>query len=99
MYSASAAGTNISSDFVMIIASMCGVNLEEVVVKKGSEEEKALLKRNVAGTYPILEVENTLISDSHAIAAYICKSSGNERLLGSNEFEQSECDQWMDLLR
>ena len=76
LYSASAAGTNLSSDFVMIVASICGANLQEIVVAKGSEEEKALQKRN-AGTYPILEVENTLILDSYAIAAYICKSSGH----------------------
>ena len=99
MYSASAAGTNLASDFVMIVASMCGVNLEEVVVKRGSEDEKALLKRNIGGTYPILEVENTLISDSHSIASYICRSSGNESLLGSNDFEQAEVEQWMDFLR
>ena len=33
-----------SSDFVMIVATLCSVKLEEVIVEKGSPEEKELLK-------------------------------------------------------
>ena len=98
MYTTSAVG-NGAADFVMIVASMCGVNLTEVVIALGSEEEKALQKRH-SGAYPILEIdENTLFSDSHVIAAYLCRSSGNENLLGATIFEQAEVEQWMEFVR
>ena len=67
------------ADLVMIVAAMCGTKLEEVVVEKGSELEKALLKKTVQGTYPMLEIDaNTIIFDSVAIASYIARSTGND---------------------
>ena len=35
------------ADLVMIVAAMCGTKLEEVVVEKGSELEKTLLKKTI----------------------------------------------------
>ena len=82
----------------MIVANYCGVNIEEIAVQSGSDEEKNLQKRGL-GTYPALDVDGTLISDSWAIAAYIARSSGKASLLGNSDFEQAEVDQWMDFLR
>jgi glutathione S-transferase len=60
------------SDFVMIVANLCKVQIEEVVVASGSELDKKLTAEPSFGTYPILELDaNTRISDSVAIATYI----------------------------
>lgn len=84
-----------NADFVMIIANLCGLKLEEIVVQKNSDQEKDVLKRACHSTFPMLEVDqNTLISDSFAIATYLVRSSGNEKLLGSNDFEMCQTDQW-----
>jgi len=78
-----------NADFVMIVANLCGIKLEECVVPKDSDLEKVILKRACQSTFPILEIDqNTLISDSFAIATYLARSSRNEKLLGSNDFEQ-----------
>ena len=68
----------------MVVANMCGVTIEEVVVQSDSEKSKQL-----AGlTLPVLEIDaNTIISDSSVIASYIAQSSGNTKYLGSNDFE------------
>ena len=88
------------ADLVMIVAAMCGTKIEEVVVEKGSDLEKNLLKRTLQGTYPMLEIDaNTIIFDSVAIASYIARSTGNDSLIGADDFEQSQYDQWMQFLR
>ena len=87
LYTTAAYG-NMYADLVMIVAAMCGTSLEEVVVEKGSDLEKALMKRTVQGTYPMLEIDaNTIIFDSVAIASYIARSTGNDSLMGSDDFE------------
>jgi glutathione S-transferase len=77
-----------NADFAIIVATLCGVKLEEVVVAKGSKEEKDLFSKAAHATLPILQVDDqTFISDSFAIAQYLARSTSNEKLLGSNDFE------------
>ena len=91
---------NLSTDFVVIIASLCGQKLDEETVQKGSDLEKQLTKKHGSITYPLLEVDNeTALTDSHAIAAYLARSNGKDALLGSNDFESAQVDQWMEFLR
>ena len=44
---------NYAADFIMIVASLCGVKVEEVVVPAGSAQDKELTKTGF-GTYPML---------------------------------------------
>ena len=44
---------NYAADFLMIVASICGVKIEEVVVPAGSPLDKELTKAGF-GTYPML---------------------------------------------
>ena len=75
------------ADFIMIVANMCNAKIQEIVVEKDSELDKKLLAAPNLGTYPILEIDaNTHISDSAAIATYICQSTGNNHLLGKDGF-------------
>ena len=81
------------ADLVMIVAGLCGTKLEEIVVEKSSELEKKLINQTNQSSYPVLEIDsNTFLFDSFAIAAYIARSSGNDQLLGGNDFEQSQHD-------
>jgi len=83
----------VNADFVMIVANLCGVKIEEVVIEKGSKEEKDLINKACHNTFPILEIdEKTLFSDSFAIAQFLAKSSNNDKLLGSNDFECCQTD-------
>ena len=60
------------SDFIMIVANLCNVNVQEVIVEAGSELDKKLTAAPHLGSYPILEIDaNTRICDSTAIATYI----------------------------
>ena len=57
-----------SADFIMVVANMCSVTIEEVVVQSGSDKSKQLAQY----TLPVLEIDaNTIISDSSVIATYI----------------------------
>ena len=42
---------------------------------------------------------NTLLSDSAAIANFIVRKSGKTQLLGADQFEQAQTNQWMQFLR
>jgi len=54
-----------------------------------SKSEKSLLKKHGAVTYPLLEIDNdTVLTDSHAMCAYLAKSTKNEHLLGTNDFDR-----------
>ena len=71
------------------MANLCGTKLDEEVVAKGSDVEKSLLKKHGAVTYPLLEIDNdTVLTDSHAMCAYLAKSTKNVHLLGTNDFDK-----------
>ena len=46
-----------NADFIMIVANLCGIKLEECVVPKDSDLEKVILKRACQSTFPILEID------------------------------------------
>lgn len=83
------------SDFVMIVADLCNIKLEEIVIQKNSDQEKKLFKNpTLLNTFPILEIdENTFLTDSYSISAYLARKSNMLYLLGgSSDFEQSQVD-------
>jgi len=45
---------------------------------------------------PVLETEEGTIWESNAIARYVARLDENTRLLGSNEYENAQVDQWLD---
>ena len=73
----------------MIVAAICGVQIDEQVIQAGSNEEKQLQKASGSLTFPILQVdENTYLNDSCAIVAHIARCSGNTSLLGQSAFHE-----------
>ena len=79
------------ADFVMIVAKMSGITLEEVVIEEaGSDMDKKLLSKSPLGTYPMLEVspDGPILCDAISIATYLAASSEKgKKLLGSSEVE------------
>ena len=82
----------------MIVAKICGQNIEEEVVTANSDLDKKLVKASL-GTYPILEIsQDSHLCGSVPIAAHIARSSGKQSLLGASPFAQAEVTQWLDFL-
>lgn len=78
---------NIYVDFIAIVAEICKVDIQLVIVPPESPLEKKLIEmtRNINGTFPMLEFEQgTLMCDSLAIAAFLIRATGDESLLGSD---------------
>ena len=98
LYTTSPIG-NMQADFIMIVAKIANVQVEEVVVAEaGSEQDKELMKKAPLASYPILEVDGQYICDSIAIATLIARKSKNG-LLGSNAVEEAQVEQWLNYLR
>ena len=93
LYTTSPIG-NMQTDFIMVVANICKVQVEEVVVAEaGSEKDKELMKKAPLASYPILEVGNDLICDSLAIATFIARSSkSGAALLGKNAVEEAQVE-------
>ena len=89
------------ADLCMIIAKASKVNLEEIVVQKDSEKEKELKAKCVTGfSLPMLELEDgTTLTQTTAICEYLAETGSVASLLGTNEFERAQVDQWMSILR
>ena len=87
----------------MIVADLSKASLEEVVVEQNSELEKELTKKIPAGftlTYPILELEDgTMLTQTTAIVEFLAETGAVPTLLGSNDIERSQVDQWMQFVR
>ena len=70
------------------------VNVENVVW--GDEEKRSKLKtNNTTQTFPYLKTTQGTISESYAIIQYFADAY-NQSLLGSNQWEQAQVDQWVD---
>ena len=92
LYTTSPIG-NMQTDFIMVVANICKVQVEEVVVAEaGSEKDKELMKKAPLASYPILEVDNELICDSLAIATFIARKSTGAALLGKNAVEEAQVE-------
>ena len=82
----------------MIVASITGEKLEEIIVEKGSDEEKTL-KTKCAGcgySLPALEVDGEFITQTSAILSFL---AADIPLCGNNAFENAQIDQWVEFIR
>ena len=88
----------------MIVAKMSKIDVQELVVSKGSQEEKDLQSRlaqdGFSLTFPVLETqEGDLISQSTAICQFIATVGSSPDLNGSSAAEQTSVEQWMTFLQ
>ena len=88
----------------MIIAQAAKIQLEEIVVEKGSDLEKDLQKKasNERFSLPILPMLETddgdILTQTSAIVQFLA-ASGAPQLLGNNAAEMAQVDQWMSFIR
>lgn len=76
-------------------AKLAGVELVEEVVSEELAKSKEFKAKSLTGKYPLLETEHGSIVESSAIAKYIARHSA-VGLLGSNNFELAQIDQFTD---
>ena len=56
-------------------------------------------KKNINGKFPLLELaDGKTLSESVAIAKYIARVNAGSKLLGKDEFENDQIDQWTDFV-
>jgi len=57
------------------------------------------LKKNPNGQVPVLDSPDGPIWESNAIAKYVTRKGQDKGLYGSNEYEASQIDQWIEFFR
>jgi len=67
----------------------------QVEVEKADLKSAAFEKKSPTGKAPILETAQGVIFEPNAAARFIVKNSA-KKLLGSNEFEAAQVDQWIE---
>ena len=70
------------------------VTLENIAWDE-TEKRKELVTKTPTGTFPYLETEHGVLSESKAIEYYIAETYKPE-LLGANPFEKAQVKQWID---
>ena len=78
----------------VIEASKAPVELQNVDWKD-SETRKTLVTKSPTGTFPYLECEEGILSESKAIEIYLAEKYKPE-LLGKDDLEKAQVRQWMD---
>ena len=78
----------------VIEASKAPVELQNVDWKD-SETRKTLVTKSPTGTFPYLECEEGILSESQALEIYLAEKYKPE-LLGKDDLEKAQVRQWMD---
>ena len=78
----------------VIEASKAPVTLENLEWKD-AEKRKTLVTKSPTGTFPYLECEEGVLSESKAIEIYLAEKYKPE-LLGKDDIERAQVRQWMD---
>lgn len=88
----------------MMVGAFSGVKITEIVVEKGSDDEKRLTEKlsefGVCLTYPVLETQDDLVlTQSKAICEFLAETGKGGFLLGTTPFEKAQVDQWMQYIQ
>jgi elongation factor 1-gamma len=89
---------NLFTAVAAITANFAGVQLDEVVLGPEEAKGKEYKTKVLTGKFPALETEQGVLFESAAIARYIARKNTGAGLLGSNEHEASQVDQWIDFV-
>jgi glutathione S-transferase len=82
---------------VRVLASMLGIELEQVRIDWEGREHKSadFLALNPRGQVPVMEIEGKVFWDSTAHLVYIARKFGGERWLPVDPLGMAEVMQWM----
>ena len=80
---------NFRSFKILIAAEYCGADVE--VVETTSAPKESIIKK-----LPVLQIGNTFIANSNAIARYVSKLRADAGLCGATLVESAQVDSWID---
>jgi len=82
---------------ILAVAAAAEVKVELVHTEIANTKTKEFLAKNPNGKVPVLEVkEGVTIYESNAILRYIGRLGRAKGLVGANEIEEAQVDQWLD---
>jgi len=81
---------------VLAAAALAEVPVELIQATHQSIKDPEFLKKNPNGKVPVLETKDGSIYESNAIIRHIARINKSKHLYGSNEFQESQVDQWLD---
>lgn len=81
---------------VLTTAAFAETPVELAVIDWAKIKDAEFLKKNPNGKVPVLETKDGFIFESNAIVRHIARSNKDKQLYGSNEYQQSLVDQWLD---
>ena len=85
---------NILVNFCQVVAKIAGKNVELVIDSDETRAAKDYRNFNPMNKFPVLETAEGNIFESHAVAKFL--AHGHATLLGSNNVERAQIDQWMN---
>lgn len=81
---------------IQIVADYVGAKLEFPPFQMGVDNKAAdFLNMNPAGKVPVLDTGAGFVFESNAIATYIARLDKSKGLLGRNDLEAAQVDQWL----
>lgn len=89
---------NLFTAAAVITANFAGAKLDEVILPAEEAKGKEYKTKVLTGKFPALETEEGVLFESAAIARYIARKNPASGLLGANEHEASQVDQWIDFV-
>lgn len=81
--------------FVHIAAKFTGVELKHTTLNNQGEVKKVIHEE---GSVPVLRTQDGSITGSTAIARHFARLADDKSLLGNDEFEQAQVDEYMNLV-
>lgn len=79
----------------MVVANICGVQVEEVITTEEERKAPEHIKKFGHTKCPALETPEGNVTESVAIAKFFARHAPQHNLLGSNSWEEAQVDQWL----
>jgi glutathione S-transferase len=73
-------------------------NYVHIDIIKGEQKTNAHLNRHPLGKTPVLETENGLLIESHAIARYLASFANTDFYPMTNPWKKAQIDQWCEFI-
>jgi len=98
MYKIHAYESNVYARKSMIAGNYAGIQISFPPGFKMGVDNKAedFLKKNPAGQVPMMDTPDGPLFESNAMAKYIARKGSDKGLYGTNEYQASLIDQWID---
>jgi glutathione S-transferase len=78
------------------VAALGHVKVEEIILNEEEAKSKETKAKVLTGKFPFLETDHGVLFESGAIASFLAEKSEGAKLLGANDFETAQVNQWVD---